>query len=223
MKRFGRVVVMALFRRQNATLVNMKQYSDEELVRLYIETQRNPYFEQLYERYCDKVYRKCLSFTKNPARAEDLTHDIFLKLVVKLSSFKEQSRFSTWLYSITYNYCTDQLRTHQMRREVHIDDGWERLDVGTDDGLAEMAEMEAQQLELALHKLPVDEQAMLLMKYQDDISIRDIANINGLTESAVKMRLKRSRDKLRKHYLEGAIFWLLVAIKTIMFFRWPFK
>ena len=201
----------------------MKQISDEELVRLYVETQRNIYFEQLYERYCDKVYRKCLSFTKDPIRAEDLTHDVFLKLVVKLSSFREQAKFSTWLYSITYNYCTDQLRSHNLRREVYMDDNWDRLDVGADDGLAEMAEMEAKQLEQALHQLAPDEQSMLLMKYQDDISIRDIAAINGLTESAVKMRLKRSRDKLRKYYLEGAVFWLLLATKIALSIRWPFR
>lgn len=201
----------------------MKQISDEELVRLYVETQRNVYFEQLYERYCDKVYRKCLSFTKDPIRAEDLTHDVFLKLVVKLSSFREQAKFSTWLYSITYNYCTDQLRSHNLRREVYMDDNWDRLDVGVDDGLADMAEMEAQQLEKALHQLAPEEQSMLLMKYQDDISIRDIAAINGLTESAVKMRLKRSRDKLRKHYLEGAVFWLLIATKIALSIRWPFR
>lgn len=201
----------------------MDTISDEELVRLYVETQRNTYFERLYERYCDKVYRKCLSFTKDPLRSEDLTHDIFLKLVVKLSSFREQAKFSTWLYSITYNHCTDQLRSQNLRREVYMDDGWERLDVGNDDGLAELAEMEAKQLQEALRQLPLEEQTMLLMKYQDDISIRDIADLNGLTESAVKMRLKRSRDKLRKHYLEGAVFWLLVAIKVALFIRWPFR
>ncbi len=201
----------------------MEKISDEELVRLYVNTQRNIYFEQLYERYCDKVYRKCLSFTKDPVRAEDLTHDIFLKLVVKLSSFREQAKFSTWLYSITYNYCTDQLRSQNLRSEVYIDDGWERLDVGGDDGLAEIAEMEAQQLERALRQLAPDEQTMLLMKYQDDISIREIADFNGLTESAVKMRLKRSRDKLRKHYLEGALFWILIVIKAAVSIRWPFR
>ncbi|GAB3943546.1 RNA polymerase sigma factor [Spirosoma harenae] len=201
----------------------MEHYSDEELVRFYVDTQRNIYFEKLYERYCDKVYRKCLSFTKDPVRAEDLTHDIFLKLVVKLGSFREQAKFSTWLYSITYNYCTDQIRSHNLHREVYMDEGWERLDIGAEDGLAELAEMEAKQLERALRQLPPDEQTLLLMKYQDDISIRDIADINGLTESAVKMRLKRSRDKLRKHYLQGAIFWLLLAIKMVLSIRWPFK
>ncbi|MBD2699052.1 RNA polymerase sigma factor [Spirosoma sp. BT702] len=201
----------------------MEHTSDEELVRLYINTQENRYFERIYERYCDKVYRKCLSFMKDPVRAEDLTHDIFLKLVVKLGGFREQSKFSTWLYSITYNHCTDQLRSPHLRREIYVDEGWERMNVSGEEELAEMEEMEAQQLERAIQQLDPDEQTMLLMKYQDDISIREIADINGLTESAVKMRLKRSRDKLRKYYLEGAVFWLLLAIKAVLsardFFR----
>ena len=203
----------------------MNHFSDEELVHLYIETQQNAYFERLYERYCDKVYRKCLSFTKDPVRAEDLAHDVFLKLVVKLGSFRGQAKFSTWLYSITYNYCTDQQRSNRLRREVYVDEGWERLDVKADDEneLTELAEMEAQQIQRALEQMPADEQTMLLMKYQDDISIREIANFNGLTETAVKMRLKRSRDKLRKYYLEGAVFWLLLAIKAALLIRWPFR
>ncbi len=200
-----------------------KDITDEELVRRYLETQRNEYFERLYERYCDKVYRKCLSFSKNNAQAEDLTHDIFLKLVMKLGSFKEQAKFSTWLYSITYNYCADYARSNNRHREVYVDDGWERMDLSADDGLAELAEMEAQQLKKALEKMPFDEQTMLLMKYQDDISIREIAQVQGLTESAVKMRLKRSRDKLRKYYLEGAVFWLLIALKALLSIRWPFR
>ena len=203
----------------------MKHLSDEELVSLYIETQKNAYFERLYERYCDKVYRKCLSFTKDPVRAEDLTHDVFLKVVLKLSTFQGQAKFSTWLYSVTYNYCTDQVRSSRLHREVYSDEGWERYDVGAEDenDLTELAEFEAKQVQRALEKLPADEQTMLLMKYQDDVSIREIAILNGLTESTVKMRLKRSRDKLRKYYLEGAIFWLLLAIKVAVSFRWPFR
>jgi RNA polymerase sigma factor (sigma-70 family) len=201
----------------------MKHFSDEELVRLYVETQKNAYFERLYERYCDKVYRKCLSFTKDPLQAEDLTHDIFLKLVIKLGGFKEQAKFSTWLYSITYNHCTDHMRSPQRRTEVYMDEGWERLDLGADDGLAELAEMEAQKLKLALEQLDPTEQSLLLMKYQDNISIRELADLNGITESAVKMRLKRTRDKVRKYYLEAALFWLLLAIKAALTIRWPFR
>jgi RNA polymerase sigma-70 factor (ECF subfamily) len=202
----------------------MKEYSDEELVRLYVETQRNEYFERLYERYCDKVYRKCLSFSKDPAQAEDYTHDVFLKLVTKLSSFREQAKFSTWLYSLTYNYCMDQVRSPRSKREVYVDEGWDRLNVaGDDEGMGEIAELEAQQLQKAMQQLAAEERMLLLMKYQDDISIREIADLNGTTESAIKMRLKRSRDKLRKIYLESAIFWLLLAIKAALSIRWPFR
>lgn len=198
----------------------MKQYTDEELVRLYVETQRNQYFEALYTRYCDKVYRKCLSFTKDSARAEDFTHDIFLKLIVKLGGFKEQAKFSTWLYSVTYNYCTDHTRVRR-GNEVLTDDIERVPDLG-DDNDAEIAEMQSVGLRKALEQLNTDEKALLMMKYQDDFSIRDIADMTKVTESAVKMRLKRAKDKLRKHYLEGVVMWLLLALKY-MTTKWPLR
>jgi RNA polymerase sigma factor (sigma-70 family) len=192
----------------------MKHLTDEQLVQLYIDTQRNPYFDALYTRYCDKVYRKCLSFTKNTARAEDFTHDIFLRVVTKLSSFREQAKFSTWLYSITYNYCMDQMRSPK-QKEVYGDDVYENVGTYADDGEAEIAEMEAQRLNKALDYLTPDERGMLLMKYQDDISIRDIAEAQKITESAVKMRLMRAKEKLRRKYVEALVFWLLLGMKLL--------
>ncbi|MFB0907317.1 MAG: sigma factor [Spirosomataceae bacterium] len=56
------------------------------------------------------MFRKCYSFVKDTVKAQDYTHDIFIKLSVKIGTFKETARFSTWLYSITYNFCMDQLR-----------------------------------------------------------------------------------------------------------------
>lgn len=198
----------------------MKQYTDEELVRLYVETQRNQYFEALYTRYCDKVYRKCLSFTKDSARAEDFTHDIFLKLIVKLGGFKEQAKFSTWLFSVTYNYCTDHTRIR--RGNEVLSDDIERVPDLSDDNDAEIAEMQSVGLRKALEQLNTDEKALLMMKYQDDFSIRDIADMTKVTESAVKMRLKRAKDKLRKHYLEGIVMWLLLALKYVIT-KWPLR
>ena len=69
-----------------------------------------------------------------------------------------------------------------------------------DEPTAEVAESAALQLERSLSKLSNLEQTVLRMKYQDQISVREIALLNGLTESAVKMRLKRSRGKLRTMY-----------------------
>ncbi|MFC5411282.1 RNA polymerase sigma factor [Larkinella bovis] len=192
--------------------VDVKRMSDEELVRLYVDKQSNRYFELLYSRYSDKVYRKCLMFTKDPVKAEDFTHDIFLRLIMRLGSFKEQSRFSTWLFSITYNYCTDQMRTNRKKAEVAMDDDLEVLDDSPDEDLVEM---EAQRLKSALGYLTIEEQSLLLMKYQDEVSIKEIADIHNLSESAVKMRLKRAKEKLKKRYLETLIFLTLLLAKLI--------
>ncbi|NID11524.1 RNA polymerase sigma factor [Fibrivirga algicola] len=196
----------------------MKHLTDEELVQLYLSTQRNSYFEALYTRYCDKVFRKCLSFTKNRERAEDFTHDIFIRVVTKLGSFREQAKFSTWLYSVTYNYCMDQLRSPK-HKEVYSDDFYETLSDYTDGEDADIAEMEAQRLNQALDYLTPDERGLLMMKYQDEISIREIADGQQLTESAVKMRLMRAKEKLRRRYVEALIFWVLIGIKALSFWK----
>lgn len=194
-------------------------YTDEELVKLFVDTQQNKFFEKLYERYADKVYHKCISFVKDGAKAEDLTHDIFLKLIFKLGTFKEDAKFSTWLYSITYNHCMDQLRTNKKRGEVFQD---EQIEVPDDVDLNVMFDgddVEAKNLKTALDQLTVDEKGILFMKYMDDLSIRDIADIFKVTESAVKMRLMRSREKLRKKYMETIIFLGILSIKLIELIR----
>lgn len=186
---------------------------------MFIQTQRNKYFETLYERYANKVYRKCLSFTKDPARAEDFTHDIFLKLIFKLGTFQENARFSTWLYSITYNYCMDQLRINKKRAEVYSD---EVMDIPDDvdlDAIFEQADIETRRLGKAMEALNAEEKSLLMMKYQDELSIRDIADVFKITESATKMRLLRSREKLRTKYLETMIFWGLLFAKLVEMLR----
>jgi len=55
----------------------IKDLKEEQLVRKYISTQQNLYFEEIYDRYSEKVYRKCFSFTNDLAKAEDLAHDVF--------------------------------------------------------------------------------------------------------------------------------------------------
>lgn len=190
-------------------------FTDEELVKLFVETQENRYFEKLYERYSEKVYHKCLSFVKDSAKAEDLTHDIFLKLIFKLGTFKEDAKFSTWLYSITYNHCMDQLRSNKKRGEVLQEDPIEVPDDVDLNNLFDGEDIEVKNLKTALDQLTVEEKGVLFMKYMDDLSIRDIAGIFNVTESAIKMRLLRSREKLRKKYLETIIFLGILAAKMV--------
>jgi RNA polymerase sigma-70 factor (ECF subfamily) len=173
---------------------------DEDLIRQYLTTQPSDCFEALYNRYVNKVYRRCLSITQDSVKAQDFTHDIFIKAFAKLDHFQERSSFSTWLYSISHNYCMDQLRLSRRLNTVTLDDALE-YDVADSDE-AKTVEQVHQQLNRMLEVLSPEELTMLRLKYEDGLAIDDIAQQYQLKSSAVKMRLKRSRDKIQRLYNE---------------------
>ena len=103
--------------------------TDEGLIRSYLDTQDSEYFNLLYTRYAAKVYNKCISLLKNEAAAQDATQDIFLKIFLNLSKFKGQAKFSTWVYSITYNYCIDLLKKGKRNKYIFSDEFEETFDL----------------------------------------------------------------------------------------------
>ncbi|QHV97171.1 RNA polymerase sigma factor [Spirosoma endbachense] len=172
--------------------------TDENIIRLYLPNQPNQCFETLYTRYVNKVYRRCLSLTQDSAKAEDFTHDIFLKVFDKLDNFQERARFSTWLYSIAYNYCLDQIRISKRINTVAIDDN-DDLDM-PDIQESALREETLHMVKRAMDTLSKDETELLRLKYEDGMSIDEIADLYDLKASAVKMRLKRTRDKIHRLY-----------------------
>lgn len=194
---------------------NIKTLSDETLVDYYLKSQQNYYFDELYDRYADKIYRKCLSFTFDKEKAKDFTHDIFLKLIVKIGAFSATAKFSTWLFAVTYNYCMDQIRVSKKTKIYSMADEY---DFAEDD---ENEDFETQNdaLKRGMSKLDSDDKAILMMKYQDDFSIKEIAETLKVSESAVKMRLSRSKERLKKYYLENVAVFALIIIKILYFFK----
>ena len=79
-------------------------------MKIIVEKKRHDDFGILYDRYAEKVYHNCISFVKDVDLAQDLAHDVFLKTFLNLAKFEGKSKFSTWLYSLTYNFCIDYLR-----------------------------------------------------------------------------------------------------------------
>ena len=171
--------------------------SDEQVVVRILEGE-TALLDVLYERYSGKIFHKCLSLIKDKEAAKDCTHDIIVKVFMNLANFKGRSAFSLWVHSISYNYCMDYL---QKRKRTDFSDNIEyELDVlSNDDNELEdklLRDLQLVQLETVFEKLNTDEKMILMMRYQDNMSVKDISDSLHIGESAVKMRLKRSRDHL---------------------------
>ena len=132
--------------------------------------------------------------TKSTEQAEDFTHDIFLKAFTKLNAFQERSTFSTWLYSIAFNHCADQIRLSKRMNVTSITEDHEQSMIDTKDN--HIQEEKLQLVRQALETLSTDEQSILRMKYEEGRTIDDIAHTYNIKPSAVKMRLKRSRERI---------------------------
>ena len=171
--------------------------ADEQLVHAFQQTLSTHSFDLLYQRYVGKVYQTCLSFTNDTQDAQDYAHDIFLKAFRKLDTFAHQSSFSTWLYAIAHNYCRDQ---HRLRKRLPTEplapDLVQTL-AGSSPFPDDPDEDQLRLLERQLAKLPPSDGALLRLKYEHGVSIEALSQHFQLSESAVKMRLKRSRDRLR--------------------------
>jgi RNA polymerase sigma factor (sigma-70 family) len=173
--------------------------SDEDIVRRIVAGKPDD-FSVLYDRYCELVFHKCISFVKDHDTAKDLSHDIFIKTFLNLSKFSFQSKFSTWLYSITYNYCVDFVKAQKKMRTETEDEIPDIADAQDHRNEEELLRIEATRLLNTLDSIHPDDKALLLMKYQDEMSIRDIQMVLSLNESAVKMRIKRARAKAMDTY-----------------------
>ena len=174
--------------------------SDNDLVQRIVKTNDTHLFAVLYDRHVSMVYNKCYGFATSKEEAQDLTHDVFIKLFVKLRTFKGTAKFSTWLYSFTYNFCVNYItRNNYKKNEKNFEKEISESDE-FDSSEEALFEMKADNLKKALDLLEPHDKIILLMKYQDDFSIKEISESLEIGDSAVKMRLKRAREKVINVY-----------------------
>ncbi|MCB0514458.1 MAG: RNA polymerase sigma factor [Chitinophagales bacterium] len=185
---------------------NLNGLNDAEIIKLIVEKNKVDYFEELYIRYSEKVYRKSYSMTQNEEDARDLTHDIFIKAFTNLKNFRGDANFSTWIFKITYNECINFLKSRSRKNTQSIENENTFFEVPdmSDREIEDriMYDIKLHKLSELLTKLPPEENALLLMKYQDDLSINDIATLMEVSSSAVKMRLLRARNHLYNLFVE---------------------
>jgi RNA polymerase sigma factor (sigma-70 family) len=173
-----------------------KKLTDDAIIKAVTLEGKTELYGLLYDRYSDKVYRKCISFAKDPNIAQDMVQDIFMKVFFQLPKFKGNSRFSTWLYTITYNFCVEYYRKNKKHTFVDIQNQPDAVDDSQQE--LELLQTRSDKLKRALEELNPEDRAILLMKYQDNISIKELMNSLEVSESAVKMRLARARQRAKE-------------------------
>ena len=176
----------------------MKHLSDQELMRLVQAGDFSPASE-IYDRYSGRIYNFALRFLKNAEAAEDATQEVFVKMMRHANQFQGDAKLSTWLFSITANWCRDYLRKADNKAK-ESDDVLVTLPASTEhspDRTLEQRENEAL-IKRALQALtPEQREAILLSRYQG-LSYAEIAQIAGCSEGAVKTRVFRAMETLKK-------------------------
>ncbi|MEQ9618326.1 MAG: sigma-70 family RNA polymerase sigma factor [Deltaproteobacteria bacterium] len=194
---------------------------DEELVRLYVSKQNEGAFNELVNRYWDKVYRLSYRITGNADDAEEVLQEVFIILMEKLGTFREEARFSTWLYRVASNASFMYLRNGRKinDKELSLDDYKPYNDYGALEGVAEkdwsdspdsaLLNREGTEIiEKAISELPEDYRIVFHLKDVEGLTSKEISKILGLTLPAVKSRVLRARlflrDKLSDYYFDRA-------------------
>lgn len=148
-------------------------------------------FSKKYSTYGAMLFRICMVYLGNKADAEEAMQEAFLKLMYSSPQFISDEHEKAWLIRVTANICRDMLRSVWHKRVVRMEDIENYYDNPSDAHIME-----------EILKLPVKYKAVIYLYYFEDYAIKKISELLKITESAVKMRLKRGRDIL-KIELEG--------------------
>jgi len=107
-------------------------------------------------------------------------------------------KFSTWVYSITYNFCIDYIRKRKKDKSQSYEDLGRLGEIEDDVDDKEILEVRLDRLKDIMEVLPTEDKSILMMKYMDSMSIKEIGSVVNKSESAVKMQIKRAKMKFVK-------------------------
>jgi RNA polymerase sigma-70 factor (ECF subfamily) len=164
-------------------------------------------YHELIRPHERSVYLMALSFVKNEADAEDIAQEAFLKAFHNLSTFKAESKFSTWLISITLNEARSRLRRQTIVRMQSLDDPPDDGGVVSPALLRDWHEIPSevverqeirQMLQEAVISLPTIYRQVFQLRDVEDLNVKETAEALGISVPSVKVRLHRAHLMLQK-------------------------
>ncbi|HWP04115.1 MAG TPA: RNA polymerase sigma factor [Polyangiaceae bacterium] len=183
--------------------------SDETLMVRYQRGDRGA-FTLLVRRHHRALYNFVLRQLRHQSLAEEITQEVFLRVVQSANEYKHESRFSTWAYAIARNLCVDQLRKAQHRRHPSLDqplgpgdDARALADVvadpkpvGNAEHSAAASQMRATLIQ-AIETLPDDQREVYLLREVANLSFKEIAEVTAVPENTAKSRMRYALERLR--------------------------
>ena len=180
----------------------MTKFFENEIIRSVLRGNVND-FEKLVTAYEKNVYSLALRMVGDPEDAADMTQETFIKAYRSLSSFRGDSKFSSWLYRIASNVCLDFLRSRSRHPQVSLnssdEDGrtaFELPDMSRNPEEQLMKKLSMEAVRRGLEQLPEQQRQILVLRELGGLSYAELARILGLEEGTVKSRIFRARKRL---------------------------
>jgi RNA polymerase sigma-70 factor (ECF subfamily) len=161
-------------------------------------------FAVLVERYQDMVYTIAVKVLQNREDAEEVAQDAFVKAFHKLGTFRKEARFSTWLYRIAFNEAISRSRLRKLP-EVEFNEGISEsaADEEVEENIIGLDPEEQKKIVgKVLKRFAESDQLLVSLYYYEGLHMNEIAEITGLSESNVKVRLHRLRKRIFKELNE---------------------
>ncbi len=182
--------------------MQLKTYTDTELIENYQQTREEKYIATLYQRYAHLVYGSALNYLKNKAEAQDMVTHVFVK-ILKILPEREITNFSSFLYTITRNESISKLR--KLKTEAGKLEDFTKFEKSQEnfvenDGLLRLdSETEGKEALLhdALNQLTPDQKKCISLFFFDNMSYKEIVESTNYTLSQVKSNLQNGKRNLR--------------------------
>jgi len=174
----------------------LKTLNETQLVIKYQETKTLDIIGELYKRHHKSIIIFCAKILKERELAKDLTQDIFIKISQKLGQLKDPQAFLKWMYQVARNVCMDFLRSNKKMKFSELTEIENlREDVDSYEEVIQKEEM-MKSVNVLLDNLAPLSKTLLIEKYCGQKTILDLSHEYGLSNSAVKMRLLRTKKRV---------------------------
>jgi RNA polymerase sigma-70 factor, ECF subfamily len=164
-------------------------------------------FGELYTEHSRAIYYLALRMLGDPEKAEDATHDVFLKAFRKAGQFRGEASWRTWLYRITINHCRNlQQSWHERHMVTNAEDVvWEHAASNSDTPLRVLETKElGERIQKALEALPHEYRLLLLLVADEQLSYDQVASLTEQSADAVRGKLHRARKAFAVHFQKTA-------------------